>query len=63
MRALLARMLEARAAQRRTRIASAWRELGVDARIEGENVRASARGLDARWRRDLALREAGRDGL
>lgn len=63
MRAMLARMLEARAALRRGRIVAAWRELGVVGEVQGEDVRASGRGLVRRWARDLALREAGREGL
>lgn len=63
MRAALARMLEARAALRRGRIVAAWRELGVMGEAQGEDVRASERGLVRRWARDLALREAGREGL
>lgn len=63
MRAVLARMLEARAALRRGRIVAAWRELGVVGEIQGEDVRAFGRGLLRRCARDLALREAGRERL
>lgn len=53
---------EARVARRREAIVSAALALGVeDARIEGDAVRLSGRGLMRRWMRDLALREAGRD--
>ncbi|MDO7834933.1 hypothetical protein Q4610_07715 [Sphingobium sp. HBC34] len=61
MRAALRRLVEARAATRRAAIAAALAERGVMASVEGEAVRASGRGLVARWWRDLALREAGRD--
>ncbi|WP_179045081.1 hypothetical protein [Sphingobium lactosutens] len=60
MKAALARMVEARAAWRRERIAVALAAEGVEAVVEGEDVRASGRGLAGRWWRDLALREAGR---
>ena len=60
MRAMLERMVEARGARRRERIVAALAVAGVEARIEGEDVRLSWRGLGARWRRELALREAGR---
>jgi hypothetical protein len=66
MRAALMRRVEARAARRRATIAAALAEVGaeagVDVAIDGEVVRVSARGLRARWWRDLALREAGRTG-
>lgn len=62
MRAALTRRVEARAARRRGAIAAALVEAGVDVVIDGEAVRVSARGLRARWWRDLALREAGRTG-
>jgi hypothetical protein len=57
---MLERVLEARAARRREAIAAALREEGVAARVEGEAVVLSGRGLRARWARELALREAGR---
>ncbi len=63
MRAMLARMVEARAARRRARIAAAMMDLGIEARVEGEDVRAQGVGLAARWQSDLRLRDAGRDGL
>jgi hypothetical protein len=53
-------LVEARAAARRARIAAALTGDGVTAVVEGEAVLASGRGLQARWWRDLALREAGR---
>lgn len=56
----MARVLEARAAQRRARIVAALAEAGVAAVIDGEAVVASGRGLVALWWRDLAFREAGR---
>lgn len=56
------RRVEARAARRRGAIAAALAEAGVDVAIDGEVVRVSARGLRARWWRDLALRGAGRTG-
>lgn len=66
MSAVLVRRVEARAARRRGAIAAALAEVGaeagVDVVIDGEVVRVSARGLRARWWRDLALREAGRTG-
>lgn len=62
MRAALERLVEARAAARRAAIAAALGAQGVMASVEGEAVRMSGRGLLARWWRDLALREAGRDG-
>ena len=60
MRAALTRRVEARAARRRAAIAAALAEAGVDVAIDGEAVRVSARGLRARWWRDLALRGPGR---
>lgn len=60
MRAMLARIADMRAARLRDRVVAALADAGVEARIEGEAVRASGRGLLARWARDLALREAGR---
>lgn len=56
--------VEARAARRREAILRAVQALGVDdARIEGDAVLLSGRGLMRRWMSDLALRESGRDGL
>lgn len=63
MRAALERMVEARAARRRERIAAAMVELGIEARGEGDDVRAQGVGLAGRWQNDLLLRDAGRDGL
>lgn len=63
MRAALARLVEHRAARRRAAVASALDEAGLAVAVEGDAVRASGRGLVARWWRDLALREAGRGGL
>lgn len=63
MRVALARMVAQRAARRRAAVAAALDEAGLDVSIEGELVRASGRGLVARWWQDLALREAGRGGL
>lgn len=60
MRAMLARIADMRAARLRDRVVAALADAGVAAVIEGEAVRASGRGLRARWARDLALREAGR---
>jgi hypothetical protein len=64
MRAAMARRMEtlakARAAARRARIAAALTGDGVTAGVEGEAVLVSGRRLQARWWRDLALREAGR---
>ena len=62
MRAALVRLVQERATRRRERIAGALGALGVEARIEGDEVRAQGRGLLMRWSRDLAPREAGRDG-
>lgn len=56
-------LLEARAAARRARIAAALADMGVEAVVEGEDVRASGVGLMARWWRDLGLRDAGRDWI
>jgi hypothetical protein len=57
----LARMVEARAEQRRRDVAEAMLAAGVeDAQVEGEAVRLSGRGLLRRWMSDLMLREAGR---
>ena len=61
--AALARLVEARAARRRGQVAEAMLAAGVeDARVEGEAVLLSGRGLLRRWLSDLALREAGRGG-
>ncbi|WP_298396553.1 hypothetical protein [Sphingobium sp.] len=60
MRAAFARVLEARAAQRRARIVTALEQAGVAAVIDGEAVVASGRGLVALWWRNLQVREAGR---
>ena len=61
--AALARQVEARAARRRGQVAEAMLAAGVeDARVEGEAVLLSGRGLLRRWLSDLALREAGRGG-
>jgi len=54
-------LAEAGAARRRAAIAQAMGDAGVaSVRVDGENVRASGRGLMARWMGDLTLREAGR---
>lgn len=56
-------LAERRAARRRADVAAAFRAAGVgDVAIEGETVRASGRGLLARWMRDARLRDAGRGG-
>ena len=61
--AALARRVEARAARRRWEVADAMLAAGVEeARVEGDRVRLSGRGLLRRWLNDLALREAGRGG-
>lgn len=60
MRAALEAMLARRVAQRRAAVVTAFADLGVEAVVEGDAVRASGRGIMARWWRDLALREAGR---
>lgn len=60
MRAALEGMLARRVAQRRAAAVAAFADLGVEAVVEGDAVRASGRGIMARWWRDLALREAGR---
>ncbi|MEA3541394.1 MAG: hypothetical protein U9R77_04660 [Pseudomonadota bacterium] len=62
MRAALARRVEARAAAVRARIAGALEAEGVTTQVAGETVRLTAPGLGARWWRELALREAGRNG-
>jgi len=56
----LVALLEARAAARRARIVAALGDMGVEAVVEGEDVRASGAGLMARWWRDRAFRDAGR---
>ncbi|MBV2147064.1 hypothetical protein KRZ98_02000 [Sphingobium sp. AS12] len=63
MRAALARLVEQRAARRWAAVAAALDEAGLVVAIEGDAVRASGRGLVARWWRELALRDAGRGGL
>ena len=60
MRAALEAMLARRVARRRMAVVAAFAQLGVEAVVEGDAVRASGRGIMARWWRDLALREAGR---
>ena len=61
--AALARMVEARAARRRGQVAEAMLAAGVeDARVEGEAVLLSRRGLMRRWLGDLDLRERVRGG-
>lgn len=60
MRAALEAMLARRVAQRRAAVVVAFADLGVEPVVEGDAVRASGRGIMARWWRDLALREAGR---
>ncbi|WP_420146074.1 hypothetical protein [Sphingobium sp.] len=61
MAPLMAR-LEEIAAQRRARIAAGLNDMGVTATVEGEEVRASAPGLQGRWAGDLSLRAMFRDG-
>ncbi|SCW69449.1 hypothetical protein SAMN02927924_02210 [Sphingobium faniae] len=57
----MAALAEARAAKVRAAVAEAMGAAGAaSARVDGESVRASGRGLLARWMDDLALREAGR---
>lgn len=63
MRGRLVALLEARAAARRMRIVAALGDMGVEAVVEGEDVRASGAGLMGRWWRDRALRDAGREGI
>jgi hypothetical protein len=59
--AVLVRLVEARAEQRRRDVAEAMLAAGVeDAQVEGEAVWLSGRGLLRRWMSDLMLREAGR---
>ncbi|WP_460987638.1 hypothetical protein [Sphingobium sp. TomTYG75] len=61
--AALARLVEARAARRRGQVAEAMLAAGVeDARVEGEAVLLSGRGLLRRWLGDLDLRERVRGG-
>ena len=61
--AVLARMVELRAARRRGQVAEAMLAAGVeDARVEGEAVLLSGRGLMRRWLGDLDLRERVRGG-
>ncbi|WP_311268297.1 hypothetical protein [Sphingobium sp. WCS2017Hpa-17] len=62
MRGRLLALLEARAARRRARIVAALADMGVEAVVEGDDVRASGPGLAERWWRDRALRDVGRDG-
>ena len=56
-------MAQRRVSARRERIAAALRAAGVEAVVVGDDVRASERGIVARWWRDLRLRDAGRGGL
>ncbi|WP_096362181.1 hypothetical protein [Sphingobium cloacae] len=61
LRARMAALAEARAAKLRAAVVEAMGAAGVaSARVDGDSVRASGRGLLARWIDDLALREAGR---
>ena len=61
--ALLARLVEAGAARRRGRVAGAMLAAGVEeARVEGDTVLLSGRGLLRRWLGDLDLRERVRGG-
>ena len=61
--AALVRMVELRAARRRGQVAEAMLAAGVeDARVEGEAVLLSGRGLMRRWLGDLDLRERVRGG-
>lgn len=54
-------LVERRAQRRRADVAAALRAAGVgEVTIEGEAVRASGRGLMARWMREARLRDAGR---
>ncbi|WP_340265319.1 hypothetical protein [Sphingobium mellinum] len=60
----LARLAEQRAERRRRAVVEAMLAAGVEeARIEGEAVRLSGRGLLRRWLSDLDLRERARGGL
>lgn len=64
MGARLARLMEQRAERRRRAVAEAMLAAGVEeARIEGEAVRLSGRGLLRRWLSDLELRERARGWL
>ena len=61
--AALARLVEARAARRRREIAEVMLAAGVEeARVEGEAVLWSGRGMLRRWLGDLDLRERVRGG-
>lgn len=61
MIARIVALVERRAARRRAEVAAALRAAGVDqVAVEGEAVRASGRGLMARWMGDARLRDAGR---
>ena len=60
----LARRVEAQVERRRRAVAEAMLAAGVEeARVEGEAVRLSGRGLLRRWLSDLDLREKARGGL
>lgn len=63
MRAAVMRLAQRRMVVRRERIAAALQATGVEAVVVGEDVRATGRGIVARWWRDLTLRDAGRGGL
>lgn len=53
--------VEAQAERWREAVAGALTAAGVETvAVEGEEVRASGRGLIRRWMNDLAVREAGR---
>ena len=61
--AALARLVEARAARRRREVADAMLAAGVEeARVDGDAVLLSGRGLLRRWVGDLDLRERVRGG-
>ena len=61
--AVLARMVELRAARRRGQVAVAMRAAGVeDARVAGAAVLLAGRGMLRRWLGDLDLRERVRGG-
>lgn len=61
MIARIVALVEGRAERRRAEVAAAFRAAGVgDVGVEGEAVRASGRGLMARWMGDARLRDAGR---
>lgn len=62
MKGWLVALLEARVAARRARIVAALGDMGVEAVVDGDDVRASVPGLAGRWWRDRALRDVGRDG-